>query len=269
MYAKPPRRPRQETERKIDHLDTLARERAEGKQRAYNRLRVGEGTRVLDVGCGAGADTIPLGHRVGPSGRVVGLDLDISLTFEANRRAAAAGVAGWVRHGVGSATEMPFPDGSFDACHSELVFMHLLQPEQAFAEMVRVTRPGGWLLVIDWDHASLSIDTPEMDVERRISSFWARKHRNPCSGRRLLQLFRRHALEETELGVAAAPVRDLQQARYLLKLDDLEAQARAAGAVTEDEVCRFRASLEELAALDATYVVANQVMVLGRKPGGV
>jgi ubiquinone/menaquinone biosynthesis C-methylase UbiE len=266
--AKPIKGSRTDTEQEVEHLDAIARQSADRKQRVYNRLRAGEGSRVLDVGCGAGADTVPLGLRVGPSGRVVGLDVDAAVVAEADARAAAAGVGGWVEHRVADATEIPFPDGFFDACHSERVFMHLRHPDQVFAEMVRVVRPGGWLLLVDWDHATLSIDTPETGIERRISPFWASKQKNPCSGRRLLQLFRRHALEEVDFDVSAALIGDLRQARYFLKLDDLEARACQAGAVTEEEVGRFRASLEELEALNATYVVANQVTVGGRTPGG-
>ena len=63
---------------------------------------------------------------------------------EANRR-AAAGVGTWVEHRVCDAAALLFPDGAFNACHSERVFLHLTRPEAVFAEMARVTRARGRL----------------------------------------------------------------------------------------------------------------------------
>ncbi|MGN6563545.1 MAG: methyltransferase domain-containing protein, partial [Thermomicrobiales bacterium] len=124
---------------KMRHLDTVAQESTQRKQQVYARLQVREGQRVLDVGCGVGVDTLPLARLVGPAGRVEGVDVDAAAVAEANRRAAAAGMREWVEHQVCDAETLPFADDSFDACHSERVFMHLIRPEAVFAEIVRVT----------------------------------------------------------------------------------------------------------------------------------
>ena len=163
-------------------------------------------------------------------------------------------------------TALPFAENSFDACHSERVFLHLLNPAQVFAEMVRVTRPGGWIAAIDGDGGSFSIDTPEADIERRIVPFWITKHNNGYAGRQLYRYFKQHGLVDVTVEPYALPVLDLGMCVYLSKLDDLEERALRAGAVTQVELERFRASLEQAAAMGAFYATFNIVTVVGRKP---
>src|SRR5690348_10628334 len=71
------------------------------------------GMKVLDVGCGMGADALELAGVVGPSGSVMGVDFSESLIAEAKRRAAERGAA--VTFEVGDARALRFADGAFDA----------------------------------------------------------------------------------------------------------------------------------------------------------
>ena len=258
--------PMDEHARKVRHLDTFARESAERKRQVYARLQVAAGRRVLDVGCGVGADTVPLARLVGPGGWVAGVDVDPAAVAEADRRAAAAGVGAWVEHRAGDAAALPFPDATFDACHAERVFLHLADPEAVFAEMVRVTKPGGRIAVIDGDGATASFDTPEADIERRIVPFWIAKHRNGLAGRQLYRLFRQHGLAEVAAEVNPGPFFDLALAASLFNLDDIQDRALRAGAVTREEVGRFRASLERAAAAGTFFGTFNMITVTGHKP---
>jgi len=104
------------------------------------------GARVLDVACGTGVVTRLLPPRVGPTGRIAGLDLNPGMLAAA--RASAAGVPiEWLE---GSAQAMPLPDGAFDFvfCQQGLQFF----PDKAAAlrEMHRVLAPGGRLFVAVW-----------------------------------------------------------------------------------------------------------------------
>jgi len=220
----------------------------------------------LDVGCGAGMDTLPLAQIVGPTGRVIGIDVDETMLVRADERAKEAGVDGWVEHRRMDASAMSFEDHTFDALHSERVFMHLHHPEVVLAEMVRVTKPGGTLVVIDVDGSSISVDTTENEIERRYTPFWCALHENPYAGRQLYRLFVTAGLADVEVHVIPIVSHDLDMARYQMKNADVEAAAVQAGALTQPEIDRLRESVERAAEQDAFYSCFNMVTVVGRKP---
>lgn len=128
------------------------------RQRSVEALQLHPGQRVLDLGCGAATDTLALGRLVGPAGLVRGVDYDLRMVTQAQALARAAGLAEWVSHHHANATALPWADGYFDACRCDAVLQHLLDPELALDEMLRVTRPGGRLVVSDLDWATLSIE---------------------------------------------------------------------------------------------------------------
>lgn len=176
-----------------EYLDTVAAITATMKQRTYELLQLKPDASVLDVGCGPATDTLALAKRVGPGGRVVGVDLDAEMLERGSARAAEAGVEGWVRHEHARATALPFADATFDAARSERVFQHLSDPDLALDEMRRVTRRGGRIVVADTDWASLSIylGSPFLDqLERRLNAYAAFGFLpNGASGRQLRQRF--------------------------------------------------------------------------------
>src|ERR1041384_971627 len=85
-------------------------------------LRLREGNRVLDVGCGTGADVFEIAARVGPRGEVTGVDVSHSMIEEARKRAETLGIP--ARFEIGDAQELDFREGEFDAVRTERMLMH-------------------------------------------------------------------------------------------------------------------------------------------------
>jgi SAM-dependent methyltransferase len=102
---------------------------------------VQKGDRVLDVACGTGALTLAVAEIAGPSGSVVGLDANPEMLAVARRKPVQIE---WLE---GTAEALPLPDNSFDAVVSQFGLMFFEDKPKALAEMVRVLRPGGRLVV--------------------------------------------------------------------------------------------------------------------------
>jgi ubiquinone/menaquinone biosynthesis C-methylase UbiE len=249
----------------IEYLRLAAELAQRDKQRTYAAMRLQPGYHVLDVGCGPGTDTIALAQLVGETGRVTGVDHDPAMVSEADRRAVEAGVADRAQHVVADATALPFEAASFDACRSERLFQHLVDPAAALAEMVRVTRPGGWAAVLETDYATLSIETEEIDLERRLARFTAGRVRSGYAARKLYGFFKGHHLLDVEIEVHPQLFTRYDQVRRGW-LDGVEGEALAAGSLTEAELARWRASLERIAAAGAFFATLNHNLIMGRKP---
>jgi arsenite methyltransferase len=106
------------------------------------------GNAVLDIGCGAGVDSLVAAHLVGPGGRVVGLDVTAAMVERARTSLARLGLA-HVNFQVGEAEALPFPDNDFDAVISNGVFNLTLDKKKALHEAHRVLKPGGRLMLAD------------------------------------------------------------------------------------------------------------------------
>jgi arsenite methyltransferase len=126
------------------------------------------GAAVLDIGCGAGVDSLVAAHVVGPEGRVTGVDLVPEMLARAREHARLAGVDNVIFQ-ESSAEQLPFPDNSFDVVISNGVLNLVVDKVKALSEIYRVLKPGGRFLLAD---QVLAGELPK-ELQARIEN-WAR-----------------------------------------------------------------------------------------------
>lgn len=248
------------------YLDAMAELIKQNKQCTYTWMHIQPGHFVLDVGCGPGIDTIALAGLVGPTGHVVGVDVDAAMIAEANQRAELAGCRAWCRHKQADATDLPLETGAFDSCRSERLFQHMSNPLAVLVEMARVTKPGGWVVILDADHGTWSINTSEVDIERRLTRVLAeRMVINGYAGRQLYGLFKRQQFIDINMEIRPHYFTNYTQFRYGTQMDIIEREALSAGLVTEEELKRWQQNLEEAETAGTFFAQASAVLVAGRK----
>ena len=152
----------------VDYLDAAADDLAPLKTRLRELLLAQPGDQILDVGCGLGDDVRALSDVVGLEGEVVGLDGSAVMIAEAKRR-TSHGRAHFVR---GDAASMPFAANAFDAVRVERVLQHVADPATALAELARVLRPAGRIMIAEPDWPNLRVlacpDDLADDIPRRL-----------------------------------------------------------------------------------------------------
>jgi SAM-dependent methyltransferase len=135
-----------------DYGDTNEALFAQFGQVMFDAARLKLGDRVLDVGCGYGASTLETADRVGPSGRVVGVDISAAMLEPARKRVIAAGVDN-IELIQADAQVHAFEAGSFDAVISRFGTMFFEDPQAAFANLAHALRPDGRLVFVCWQDA--------------------------------------------------------------------------------------------------------------------
>jgi arsenite methyltransferase len=128
--------------------------------------RLAAGERVLDLGSGAGTDSLVAAQMVGADGRVTGIDMTAPMLAKARAAATEMGVAN-VEFVEGEAERLPFADASFDVVVSNGVIDLVPDKDAVFAELYRVLAPGGRMQIAD-----VTIQNPVSEEGRRKIDLW-------------------------------------------------------------------------------------------------
>lgn len=122
------------------------------RQRTISLAQLQPGEQVLDVGCGTGTLVMEAARRVGRPGGVAGVDPGAEQIARARAKAARRNLP--IEFLVGVIEQLPFPDQSFDVVFSTLMMHHLPTSlkRQGLAEIARVLKPGGRLVIADFKH---------------------------------------------------------------------------------------------------------------------
>lgn len=223
------------------YLDTVTGlERIQAlKRRSHRLLSPAPGDVLLDVGCGNGDDALALAREVGPDGTVLGVDNSTAMVEEARNRASDSDP---VSVGVADAERLPFGTNTFDGCRTERVLQHLERPKRAFAELCRVTRPGGRVVVTDSDWGTLVVDTPEDRLDelttRILDPAWSCA-RNGRIGRQLGRWASNAGLTDVDIDAATMVLTDFETANEVLGLTGRIDSMQEADELTERERVRW------------------------------
>ena len=128
--------------------------------------RLAPGERVLDLGSGAGTDSLVAAQMVGADGHVTGIDMTPAMLARARNAAATMGVDN-VEFVEGEAERLPFSDASFDVVISNGVIDLIPDKDAVFAELYRVLVPGGRMQIAD-----VTIQNPVSEEGRRKIDLW-------------------------------------------------------------------------------------------------
>jgi ubiquinone/menaquinone biosynthesis C-methylase UbiE len=212
----------------LDYLDQAKRQPTlqSLRPRMVEQLRLSRPARVLDAGCGLGGEALELAGTGGVE--VVGIDSSQAMIEEARRR--ASGTALPVSFRQADAADLPFPDDHFDACQAQTLLGHIADPVPVMAELVRVTRPGGRIVVLDLDQGSTVLDHPDRTTTTVVLQALADGFANGWAGRQLRRIMLQAGLQD--VAVELTPM-DLHPGFLLQMLIPTVRRLLAGGVVDE------------------------------------
>jgi len=252
-------------------LSVLARVLEPTTNALLDRFAPLAGALVVDAGCGGGDVSLELARRVGPTGRVIGFDLD-------DQKLAAA-AANARLHGLDNVSFTnasvvgPWPAASAAVVYVRFVLTHLPEPERLLARAMQALAPGGVLIVEDIDFAGHFCDPPCPAFDRYVDLYTAlaaARGADAWIGRKLLGLLETAGFE----GVDTALVQPFGRSGEVKQMASLTFAAIgdsvvAASLATATEVGHLQQELHAHAARpDATHSMPRIFQAWGRKPAG-
>ena len=233
----------------------------EARELALDGLGLRPGQRVLDVGCGSGGALPAVLERISPGGEAVGVDLSETMIAEARRRWVSPGRP--LRFDVADARALPFETASFDASRSDRMMSHVPQPKPALAEMLRVTRPGGRIAVIDVDIEATIVDSPDPEVARLAAVAGADRLQNGRIARHVETMLR-------SAGASALVTRPVLARLNIALLQGMFAeileQLCTAGRLDRARVRRWWSSLTDQEGSGELFALLPVIVVAGTVP---
>jgi len=241
------------TREEHDRLRAQARVWESATGRLLDRVGLAPGASCLDAGCGPGETMRLMAQRVGPAGRVLGIDVDASLgaTAEATLHAAGHRHCRFRAHDLTAGG--PIPGAPFDLVYARLLLFHLPQRRAVLARLWDAVAPGGHLVVQDYDLRSCSV-LPALDsaseLLRVVIGAFTAVGCDVHAGARLPQLFVQAGAGVPDGTDVAGRIEPLGSGRVLLEqtFRSLLPTALAHGVTTETGAAATLAAIDRDAA---------------------
>jgi SAM-dependent methyltransferase len=250
----------------IERLHTQSAAMAPDAGAMLDLIGVGASWSCLDIGCGPGGITGLLSERVGPNGRVVGLDRDAEFLAHARGRAAAN-----TEFQQGDAYGSDLPAASFDLVHMRFVASTAGDPERLLREAIRLARPGGVVALQEPDGSTLNC-YPEHQAWHRLKAAllgaFSGVGADLTLARRLYSVVRQTGLQDVQYRTCLLGVRSVDpMVDYLPStVESLRGTVIRLGLMTEAEVPQVLADCRaHLRTPGTSFTMYTVAQVWGRK----
>jgi ubiquinone/menaquinone biosynthesis C-methylase UbiE len=221
--------------------------------------------RLLEVGSGTGALARAMALDVGFKGFLVGVDLSHPLNDYARRISSEPQFSQWTQFITSQAEILPFADNRFDGVYAARLLLHADDPECAVREMVRVLRPHGRVVLMDWDFETITVDHPDRELTRRLLHWRCDKHGGDnWSGRKLTRYAHLAGLKRVEVSPITVCAWNGDAALTLSLWRSAEV-ALNAGAISQEEHDRWIADLKGRIATGDFFASITYFIVKGWK----
>ncbi len=214
----------------MDRMFTLDTIRAI-KQRAINLLKLKQGDKVIEVGCGLGHDSESIGEIVGSNGSVVAIDSSVCMLKEAKKRSLHP----QVDYQLSNATNLDFSNNSFSAGYADRMLVSQSNVKKVFSELVRVVKPGGRICVTDIDLGSV-VMYPYIDkITQKLIERLQEIVLNKFIGRELPYLFKSFNLKDIKVYPEAYIVRSFELVNTMIDFPRMIKDLKDIGRYTDEE----------------------------------
>lgn len=178
-------------------LQTQAEEFSESTLESLRKLNLGPNMKVVDVGCGTGSVSFEMSRLVGKHGKVTGIDFNPFAVKHCEKIAQGNKISN-IKFMVADATNLEIESQNFDLAYSRFLFQHIKDSKKALEEMIRVTRPGGMIMVEDCDLFTWIVHPENPSVSKLwhwYESVQIERGTDPRIGRKLYSMFLNRGLD--------------------------------------------------------------------------
>jgi len=218
---------------------------------------------VLDIGCGPGFVTEELARAVGPSGSVQALDNSESSIAMARHRCERFSNT---QFQLAQATELPYPNQTFDLAVSTQVYEYVPEIGGALAELHRVLRPGGRAAIIDTDWHSIVWHSAHAERMARVLKAWDEHLAHPVLPRILIPLLRAAGFSVTACKAISYLDTQYKPEGYSYNMTrTIQRFVRDRNGITKEESEAWGAELRELAQTGAYFFNLNRYLFVAER----
>jgi len=232
------------------------------KKYTFELLNLYSGARVADVGCGTGEDINLLSALIGDTGSAIGFDLSKAMIEEAEKRHSVTKSVSFFQ---ASSDSLNLPDNHLDAIRADRVLIHVPDPEATIDEFIRVTRPGGKVVISEPDMHGFWVASDDYNATGLLVKEIANSCVTPYLPRDLWTMMRDKGLKDVQCSVQTLTSSDISAVAKVLDLGMLVPMAVSGGLLPEAQATAWLDDLKTRAENDRFAASLSIVIVSGTK----
>jgi ubiquinone/menaquinone biosynthesis C-methylase UbiE len=203
------------------------------KARSFDLLGAAPGGSYADFGCGTGDDAAKLAQRVAPGGRVVGFDISEAMLTQGRERHGDIPGLSFASIADG---RLDAADNSFDGVRADRVLIHTPDPRATLRELMRVTKPGGRVVISEPDMPGCWVAADDYDLAGQVMGEIARSCISPYFARDLMPAFKEAGLKDVSFEIWPVTAFDPAQVARILDLEGVVGGMHARGQLSDAQV---------------------------------